>query len=70
MINIGLLGCGRIGAVHARSIFGIDNARVSALADAFAEPAEALAAKTGAQVVAGRNDCQNGAKGLSVKNPL
>ncbi|CUI75134.1 inositol 2-dehydrogenase [Cognatishimia activa] len=51
MINIGLLGCGRIGAVHARSIFGIDDARVSVVADAFAEPAEALAAKTGAQVL-------------------
>jgi len=51
MLNIGLLGCGRIGVVHARSIFGIDNARVSAVADAFAEPAEALAAKTGASVM-------------------
>jgi len=51
MLNIGLLGCGRIGVVHARSIFSIDNARVSAVADAFAEPAKALAAKTGAAVL-------------------
>ena len=49
MIRIGLLGCGRIGQVHARSVNQIDHAVVSAVADAFAEPAEALAASTGAK---------------------
>ncbi|WP_187430866.1 Inositol 2-dehydrogenase [Roseobacter fucihabitans] len=51
MLNIGILGCGRIGQVHARSISQIDAARVTAVADAFVEPAEALAANTGAQVL-------------------
>ena len=51
MLNIGLLGCGRIGQVHARSIGQIDGARVCAVADAFAEPANMLAEKTGASVM-------------------
>ena len=51
MIRIGLLGCGRIGQVHARSISQIEGARVTAVADAFAEPAQALAARTGAEVL-------------------
>ncbi len=51
MLNIGLLGCGRIGHVHARSIGQIDGARVSAVADAFTEPAQMLADKTGAQIL-------------------
>ncbi|MDW3225343.1 MAG: inositol 2-dehydrogenase [Paracoccaceae bacterium] len=51
MLNIGLLGCGRIGQVHARSIGQIDGARVSAVADAFKEPAEALASKTNASLL-------------------
>ncbi|WP_050526485.1 inositol 2-dehydrogenase [Pseudorhodobacter aquimaris] len=51
MLRVGLLGCGRIGQVHARSIGQIGTARVSAVADAFAEPAQLLAAQTGAQVM-------------------
>ncbi|MCK0140646.1 inositol 2-dehydrogenase [Aliiroseovarius sp. F47248L] len=51
MLNIGLLGCGRIGQVHARSIGQIEAARVAAVSDAFAEPAQALATKTGAKVM-------------------
>lgn len=51
MLRIGLLGCGRIGQVHARSLGQIDGAVVTAVADAFAEPAQALAAKTGAKVL-------------------
>ncbi|MCI2394953.1 inositol 2-dehydrogenase [Aliiroseovarius sediminis] len=51
MLSIGLLGCGRIGQVHARSIGQIDGARVVAVADAFPEAAQALAAQTGAQVM-------------------
>ncbi|MCL4123429.1 UNVERIFIED_CONTAM: hypothetical protein GTU68_027939 [Idotea baltica] len=47
-MKIGLLGCGRIGQVHARSIGQIDGATVGAVADAFDEPAQALAQKTGA----------------------
>lgn len=48
MLNIGLLGCGRIGQVHAGSLQRIDNARIAAVADAFPEAANALAARTGA----------------------
>jgi myo-inositol 2-dehydrogenase/D-chiro-inositol 1-dehydrogenase len=51
MAGIGLLGCGRIGQVHARSISQIEGATVTAVADAFAEPAQALADSTGAQVL-------------------
>ncbi|UWQ15149.1 inositol 2-dehydrogenase [Aliiroseovarius sp. M344] len=51
MLKIGLLGCGRIGQVHARSIGQIDDARVTVVADAFADTARALAEKTGAQVM-------------------
>ncbi len=51
MLNIGLLGCGRIGQVHARSITQIEGARVRAVADAFAEPAGMLADKTGAAIL-------------------
>ncbi|MCK8462914.1 inositol 2-dehydrogenase [Aliiroseovarius sp. S1339] len=50
MLNIGLLGCGRIGQVHARSIGRLDGVRVVAVADAFPEAANALAAKTGAEI--------------------
>lgn len=51
MTRIGLLGCGRIGQVHARSISQIEDATVTAVADAFAEPAQALADRTGAKVL-------------------
>ncbi|WP_114390629.1 inositol 2-dehydrogenase [Notoacmeibacter marinus] len=51
MLKIGLLGCGRIGQVHARSVGQVDGAVVTAVADAFAEPAETLARKTGATVM-------------------
>ncbi|WP_299783615.1 inositol 2-dehydrogenase [uncultured Roseobacter sp.] len=51
MLNIGLLGCGRIGVVHAGSIARIEGARVAAVSDAVPAAADALAAKTGAQVL-------------------
>ncbi len=51
MLRLGLLGCGRIGQVHARAAAMLDNVRISAVADAFAAPAETLAAKSGAQVL-------------------
>ena len=51
MLNIGLLGCGRIGVVHAGSIARLDGARVTAVSDAVPAAADALAAKTGAQVL-------------------
>lgn len=51
MLNIGLLGCGRIGVVHAGSIDRLDGVRVSAVSDAVPAAAKALAAKTGAQVL-------------------
>ncbi len=51
MLRIGLLGCGRIGQVHARSASQIEGVTVTAVADAFPDPADALAAKTGATVL-------------------
>lgn len=50
MIRIGLLGCGRIGQVHARAIKDLPDATVVAVSDAMAPAAEALAARTGADV--------------------
>ena len=48
MLKLGILGCGRIGQVHALAIRGMDTAKVTAVADAFEAPARALAEKTGA----------------------
>lgn len=50
MLRIGVLGCGRIGRVHARSIKGLDGARIVAVADALPQAATELAAASGAQV--------------------
>lgn len=51
MTRIGLLGCGRIGQVHARSVGQVDGATITAVADAFDEPAQDLANRTGARVM-------------------
>jgi len=51
MLNIGILGCGRIGQVHAHSIGQTANARLVAVADAYADAASALAARTNAKVL-------------------
>ena len=50
MISIGLLGCGRIGQVHALSLARLKDARLTAVADFLPEAAEALAASSGAEV--------------------
>lgn len=50
MIRIALLGAGRIGQVHARTIRGMDNATVTAVSDFFPETAEKLAKTLGAEV--------------------
>jgi len=50
MVNIALLGCGRIGQVHARSLMGMTNAPIAAVADAMPDAAAALSAGTGAPV--------------------
>lgn len=47
MITLGILGCGRIGQVHARSILRLEGARVGAVSDAMPDAATALAAKCG-----------------------
>ncbi|MEM1372827.1 MAG: inositol 2-dehydrogenase [Pseudomonadota bacterium] len=51
MMNIGILGCGRIGQVHARSLSGMTKARVAAVSDALPDAAEALATKSGGKVM-------------------
>jgi myo-inositol 2-dehydrogenase/D-chiro-inositol 1-dehydrogenase len=50
MLRIGLLGCGRIGQVHARSVKALDDARIVAVADALASSAETLATEIAADV--------------------
>lgn len=51
MTNIALLGCGRIGQVHARSLMGMADVQIAAVADAVPEAAQALALRTGAPVM-------------------
>ena len=50
MLRLGILGCGRIGQVHARSIRALEEAHIVAVADALPAAAQALAASTGAEV--------------------
>ncbi len=50
MLRLGILGCGRIGQVHARSVKALEGAQVVAVADALPAAAQALAASTGAEV--------------------
>lgn len=50
MLSVGIIGCGRIGQVHARSIKHVDGVRLTAVADAFAESAQKLASESGADV--------------------
>ena len=49
-LSIAMLGAGRIGKVHAAAIAATPNARLVAVADAFAEPAERMAIEHGAEV--------------------
>ena len=49
-MRIGILGCGRIGQVHARSLVNMRGTTLVAVADALPEAAETLAAQSGAQV--------------------
>ncbi len=50
MLRIGLLGCGRIGQVHARSLQALEGAQIVAVADAVPAAAQGLAATTGADI--------------------
>ncbi len=50
MVNIALLGCGRIGQVHARAVKDNPGARVVAVSDAMPAAAQSLAGKIGAEV--------------------
>lgn len=50
MLRFGVLGAGRIGKVHARTIAASGKARVAYLADAMPKAAEDLAAEVGAKV--------------------
>ncbi|SFJ70586.1 inositol 2-dehydrogenase [Jannaschia pohangensis] len=53
MLKIALLGCGRIGRVHAASVAQLPGARISAVVDASAEAAATLSALTGAPAMNG-----------------
>ncbi len=50
MVRFGVLGCGRIGQVHANSIRAIERASLVAVADASAESAQACAARFDTEV--------------------
>ncbi|MEP5152958.1 inositol 2-dehydrogenase [Planktotalea sp.] len=49
MLRIGILGCGRIGQVHAHTIKRLGTAQLVAVSDAFPEASKALAEATGAE---------------------
>lgn len=51
MLDIGILGCGRIGQVHTTSLERISGARLVAVADAIPEAASRLAERSGARVM-------------------
>jgi myo-inositol 2-dehydrogenase/D-chiro-inositol 1-dehydrogenase len=51
MLNIGILGCGRIGQVHGATLRGMATARAAAVSDFVPEAAQALAATLCAQVM-------------------
>jgi myo-inositol 2-dehydrogenase/D-chiro-inositol 1-dehydrogenase len=51
MIRIAVLGCGRIGAMHAANIAAHPNARLTAVQDINGAAAQAAAASTGARVM-------------------
>jgi len=50
MLKIGILGCGRIGQVHARSLRAMDTAKIVAVSDAVPQAAAAVATLAGAEV--------------------
>jgi len=50
MLNIGILGCGRIGQVHGATLQNMTSARAAAVSDFMPEAASALGAKLGAKV--------------------
>ncbi len=50
MIRIGILGCGRIGQVHAKTLRTLENAKIVAVSDFFPEAAKALADTCSADV--------------------
>ncbi len=52
MTNFGILGCGRIGQVHAKSLSRLPQAKLVAVADALPEAAGALARQYGAKIQA------------------
>jgi len=51
MLNIGILGCGRIGQVHTLTISRLKAVCLTAVADAFPKAAQSLAARTGVKVM-------------------
>jgi len=51
MLNIGILGCGRIGQVHGATLQGLTTGRAVAVSDFMPKAAEALGGKLGAKVM-------------------
>jgi myo-inositol 2-dehydrogenase/D-chiro-inositol 1-dehydrogenase len=51
VISVGILGCGRIGQVHAHSVVACRRARLVAVGDAIPEAARTLAVETGASAL-------------------
>ena len=48
MVNVGIIGAGRIGQVHAKSILtGVPDAKILAIADPYMKPEVAAWAKAG-----------------------
>ena len=54
MVAIAVLGCGRIGQVHAQTITGLKGVTLAAVSDAMPAAAQALSDSTGALPAAPR----------------
>ena len=57
MLNIAVIGAGRIGHVHAKTIASHPDAKLALIADPFGDAAEKLAAEYGAAHTKGHRLC-------------
>ena len=70
MLKIGILGAGRIGQVHARTLRGIDSARVVAISDFFADTAAKLANTCGAETRTSEQITARAGKAIFCEKPV
>lgn len=70
MLNIGILGCGRIGQVHGKTLKGMHTARAVAVSDFLPEAANALANDLNAKVMTSEEIiCDSGIDAVIIGTP-